>query len=47
VGFGQAAADDLRGCAVILGECDCAAKDVDRPLISAKEVRFALDEGVV
>jgi hypothetical protein len=33
----------LRGCAVILGDCACPAKDVERLLIEAMEVRFALD----
>jgi hypothetical protein len=30
-------------CAVILGKCECAARDVERLLIAAMEVRFALD----
>jgi hypothetical protein len=43
-GFNQGAADALRGCAAILGDCACAAKDVEQLLITATEVRFALDK---
>jgi hypothetical protein len=41
-GFNQAAADELRGCAAILGDCKCSTTDVERLMIEAMEVRFTL-----
>jgi hypothetical protein len=41
-GFGQGAADALRGCAAILGDCKCSTADLERLLIEAMVVRFTL-----
>jgi hypothetical protein len=42
-GFGQVAADALRGCAAILGEGKVSTVDLERLLIEAMVVRFTLE----